>query len=341
LGGGRQVVKLGIVGMGIRGKMYANAIKQYPNAQLVSIAEPVQSVLDQCTVQYNVNGYKDYKEMIEQEALDGIIIATPDFTHCNIVLEAAKKGINILVEKPFATSSKEAKAMLEAVEKSKVKCMVAFENRWNMPFVSVKNAVEEGEIGRIITMNSRLNDTIYVPTKMISWAAKTTPGWFLLSHSIDMSCWLTGKKVVKVQATGIKEKLVSMGIDTYDSIIAILTFEDGTIGSYTTSWVLPECMPMIYDFKYEIIGNEGCLYVDLQDQMVRQGGRLYKHRHVLGTPVAGRLTAAPEMMLYEFIDNLIDGVYPISDAYAGYANTVIVEAIHQSILQGNPVNIEY
>lgn len=327
--------------MGIRGNMYANAIKQSSNAQLVSIAEPVQSTLDQCMVKYDAKGYKDYKEMVEQEALDGIIIATPDFTHCNIVMEAAKRGIHILVEKPFATSSKEAKAMLETIKQSNVKCMVGFENRWNMPFVSVKDAVEQGEIGRLITMNSRLNDTIYVPTKMLSWASKTTPAWFLLSHSIDLSCWLTGKKVVKVQATGVKEKLVNMNIDTYDSIIAMLTFEDGTIGSYTTSWVLPECMPMIYDLKYEIIGTEGCFYVDLQDQMVHEGGKLYKHRHTLGTPVAGRLTAAPELMLYEFLDNLIDDTYPAADAYAGYANTLIIEAIHQSIHRGSPVNIEY
>ncbi|NLO83037.1 MAG: Gfo/Idh/MocA family oxidoreductase [Clostridiales bacterium] len=335
------MIKLGIVGMGIRGNMYANAIEQSPVAQLVAIAEPVQSTLERCIAQYGVKGYADYKEMIEQETLDGLIVATPDFTHGNIVIDAAKRGIHILVEKPFATSSQEAKAMLEAVESSKIKCMVGFENRWNMPFVSVKNAVEQGEIGRIVTMNSRLNDTIYVPNQMLSWAAQTTPAWFLLSHSIDMSCWLTGKKVVKVHAIGIKEKLVKMNIDTYDSIIATLVFEDGTIGSYTTSWILPESMPMIYDFKYEIIGTEGCLYVDLQDQMVRQGGKVYQHRHVLGTPIAGRLTAAPEMMLYEFIDNLVNDTYPTADAYAGYVNTLIVEAVHRSILKGSPVCIEY
>ena len=334
------MVRLGIIGMGIRGNMYANAIKKSPVAQLVAIAEPVQSTLERCTAQFGVNGYLNYMEMIERGNLDGVIVATPDFTHCDIVIEAAKRGIHILVEKPFATSSQEAKAMLEAVERSKVKCMVGFENRWNMPFVSVKNAVEQGEIGRIVTLNSRLNDTIYVPTKMLSWAAQTTPAWFLLSHSIDMSCWLTGKKVVKVHAIGIKEKLVNMNIDTYDSIIATLIFEDGTISSHTTSWILPESMPMIYDFKYEIIGTDGCLYVNLQDQMVRQGGRVYQHRHVLGTPIAGRLTAAPEMMLYEFIENLINNTYPTADAYTGYVNTVIVEAIHQSIIEGCPINIK-
>ena len=197
------MIKLGIVGMGIRVNMYANAIEKSPVAQLVALAEPVQSTLERCIAQYGVKGYADYKEMIEQETLDGLIVATPDFTHGNIVIDAAKRGIHILVEKPFATSSQEAKAMLEAVESSMIKCLVGFENRWNMPFVSVKNAVEQGEIGRIVTMNSRLNDTIYVPNQMLSWAAQTTPAWFLLSHSIDMSCWLTGKKVVKVHAIGI------------------------------------------------------------------------------------------------------------------------------------------
>jgi predicted dehydrogenase len=335
------MINLGIIGMGIRGQMYANAILHSSSARLISMAEPIEKVLAQCVSQYGGKGYRDYKEMLEEEVLDAVIIATPDFMHFDMVKEAVRKGIHILVEKPFATSGDQARDMLDIIEESGVKCMVGFENRWNLPFVNVKNAVEQGEIGRIITLNTRLNDTIYVPTKMLSWAERTTPAWFLLSHSIDMSCWLTGKKAVKVQATGIKEKLVSMGIDTYDSIAAMLTFEDGTIGTYTTSWVLPESMPMVYDFKYEIIGTEGAMYVDLQDQMVYQGGKVYTHRHVLGTPVAGRLTAAPEMMLYEFIDNIVQDTYPSSDAYAGYANTIIVEAIHRSIEDECMVDITY
>src|SRR5690554_3622530 len=124
------MISLGIVGMGIRGMMYANAIKNSPNARLVSVAEPVAEILDRCTAEYGVNGYDDYKQMINEESLDGIIVATPDFLHYNIVMDTVKKGIDILVEKPFATSSHEASEMLEAVKNSSVKCMVGFENRW-------------------------------------------------------------------------------------------------------------------------------------------------------------------------------------------------------------------
>ncbi|MDY0393765.1 Gfo/Idh/MocA family oxidoreductase [Virgibacillus halophilus] len=156
------------------------------------------------------------------------------------------------------------------LNKGGVKCLVGFENRWNSPFVAVKEAVDNKDLGEIITLNSRLNDTIYVPTKMLKWSTNSSPGWFLLSHSIDLACWLKNMKPTKVFAVGTRKKLVSMGIDTYDSIQATITFSDDTHATFTSSWILPESMPLLYDFKYEIIGEDGSLYVDLQDQMVKK-----------------------------------------------------------------------
>jgi predicted dehydrogenase len=125
---------------------------------------------------------------------------------------AAQKGIHIMVEKPFSTLVEESEEMLAAVKSAGVKCLVAFENRWNTPFVAVKEAVQNGEIGKIITVNSRLNDTIYVPTKMLKWSKGSTPGWFLLPHATDIALWVKESKPVRAYAVGTKKKLVSMGI---------------------------------------------------------------------------------------------------------------------------------
>ncbi|MBP1990631.1 Gfo/Idh/MocA family protein [Paenibacillus eucommiae] len=328
------MIKFGIVGMGIRGSLFADTIVQNPYAEITAISDSYEETLKKNMEKYDVPGYINVEDMIEREQLDAIVIATPDFLHMQPVMLAARKGIHIMVEKPFSTLVEEAEEMFAEVKKAGIKCLVAFENRWNAPFVAVKEAVDNGEIGKIITVNSRLNDTIFVPTKMLKWSKGSTPGWFLLPHATDIALWLKDSKPIKVYAVGTKKKLVSMGLDTYDSIQAVVTFDDDTHATFTTSWILPESMPLIYDFKYEIIGEHGALYVDLADQMVRRAGTDYKHLHTLGTPINGMLTSSPSYMLNSFIDNIRLDTEPTSDAAAGLLNTRLVHAIHRSMESG-------
>lgn len=329
------MLKVGIVGMGIRGSLFADTLQQNAYAELAAVSDAYEGTLAASVAKYGVPGYLDVEEMIAKEALDALVIATPDFLHRKPVMLAAAKGIHIMVEKPFSTSVEEAEEMYAAVKQAGITCMIAFENRWNSPFVAVKDAVERGELGKILTVNARLNDTIYVPTKMLKWAQNSTPGWFLFPHATDIALWLKkDSKPVSVYAVGTKQKLASMGIDTYDAIQTIVTFDDQTHASFTTSWVLPESMPLIYDFKVEIIGEDGALYVDLADQMVRRAGNVYSHMHTLGTTINGQLTAAPNYMLHAFIDHVRLGTRPEADAAAGLLNTRLVHAIHRSVVSG-------
>ncbi|MBU5445572.1 Gfo/Idh/MocA family protein [Paenibacillus sp. MSJ-34] len=328
------MIKVGIIGMGIRGSLFAEAIRQNPFAEVVAVSDAFEQTLQRSVDQYKVRGYANVEDMFDKEEMDAVVIATPDFLHMKPVMLAAEKGVHIMVEKPFSTSVEEAEQMAAAVERSGVKCLVAFENRWNSPFVAVKEAVANGEIGKIITVNSRLNDTIYVPTQMLKWSKGSTPGWFLLPHATDIALWLKESKPVHVYAVGTKKKLVSMGLDTYDSIQAVVSFDDGTHATFTTSWILPETMPLIYDFKYEIIGENGALYVDLSDQMVRKAASSYQHVHTLGTPINGALTSAPSYMLNSFIDNIRLNTTPESNEAAGLLNTKLVHAIHRSVESG-------
>ncbi|HEW91272.1 MAG TPA: Gfo/Idh/MocA family oxidoreductase [Thermotogaceae bacterium] len=336
------MVRLAIVGMGIRGKMYANAVLKHPNSTLECICDESLERLEESRERFNVKIYQDFSKMLEENEIDALIVSTPDFAHKDYVIEAANKKINILVEKPFSTSVEDAEEMKKAINENSVKCMVAFENRWNMPFVKAKQLAENGEIGDVLTMVASLNDTIFVPTKMLSWSFRSSPGWFLLSHVIDLGCWFSGYKVSHVYATGVMEKLKSMGINTYDSISTNLVFENGkAVASYTSSWILPNTMPMIYDFKYDLIGSNGALKIDFQDQMLKYYGSMYQHPHVLGTPVAGYLTAAPELMLFDFIDRLTNNTEVYPNETDGYINTLIIDAIHRSLEYHQIIEIEY
>ena len=334
------MLKVGIVGMGIRGQMYAGVLAKNPYAQLASFCEFDRQRLESCKKELGVDGYGDYREMIDHEKLDAVIIATPDFAHRDAFIYAVENGVDVMVEKPFADNLEDAGQMYELVRSKGVKCLVAFENRWNLPFVALKKYMQENPVGEILSINSILNDSIYVPAKMLSWASKSSPAWFLLSHACDMACFMKGKKVQSVYATGVKKKLVSMGIDTYDSIHTNILFEDGTDASFENCWVLPESMPMVYDFKFNIIAEKQSFSVNLQDQMVRIMGNSYSHLHTLGTPVDGHLTLAPGYMLDSFIEDVRLGRKPSCNEEDGYYNVKIVDAVHRSIREKRIVMID-
>lgn len=335
------MIKFGIIGMGIRGKLYANTIGQNPYAKVTSFCEVNEAAHQELQKMYQAKAYRDYREMIDKEELDAVIIATPDFLHKDAVIYAAEHKLPMMVEKPFSTSVEECAQMTEAVERNEVKCMVAFENRWSLPFIHTKNLIAAGELGDILNVYAKLNNTTFVPTKMLPWAGQTTPAWFLFPHLVDMASWLTGKEVAGVYATGVKRRLAEAGIDTYDSIQAILTYEDGSAGVFTTTWVLPETYPVVADQKMSIVGDKSSLDIDLCEQMLRMATQdNFNNPRVLGTPIHGKLNAPPCHMLNSFIDNLKDGTAPLANQRDGLRNTVIIQAIHESVSTGKPVQLK-
>lgn len=333
------MIKIGIIGMGIRGTMFASTVNENAYAEVAAVAEYNEDTLKAAADRFRVPGYQDYRKMINEVEMDGIIVSTPDFLHKDAVICAANKGIDILCEKPFSTSVKECEEMIEAIRKNHVKCMVAFENRWNSPIVAAKNTIDSGAVGEILNINARLNDTIFVPTELLKWSKGSSVGWFLFPHLVDMISWFSGKTVDSVYAVGTKKKLVSLGLDIYDTIQATLNFTDGTHSTLSSSWVLPNSMPLIYDLKMEIIGTDGALYVDTYDQMVKLGSDRYSHVHTLGTPINGMATGNSNFMLHAFVDCLRSDAAPDANEAAGLVNTKIVEAIHQSVETGQIVKL--
>lgn len=334
------MVKLGIIGMGLRATVYADALMGNRDAEIVAVSDINKGRVDEACQKYSCKGYTDYKEMIDSEKLDAVLITTPDSFHKDPVLYAAAHNLDMLIEKPFATTTEDALAMYDVIKQKKLKCIFGFENRWNFPYCAAKAKIDAGEVGDVLNVNCRLNNTIFVPTKMFTWANQSSPAWFLFPHAIDMACWLNGKKVKRVYANGTKKKLVSMGIDTYDSIQAVLTFDDGSTSSFNTTWVLPETRPLVYDFKVEVVGEKACIYIDTQNQMVSFADKDAMYNvHSIGTSVYGRPTSAAHFLISDFVQNLVDGTYPEVNEDVALANTMAVEAVHRSIATGSIIDL--
>jgi predicted dehydrogenase len=335
-----MALKVGIVGFGIMGKTYADALGEMDDAQLAAVSELNPKAREEAAAKHKCRAYESYREMFDKESLDAVIIAVPDFAHREPVIAAAEAGINILMEKPFAMTADDCDAMEKAIRKSGVKCSLEFSNRWMNHYVMARERVRAGNLGQILSLTCDLNDTLFVPTRMLPWAGKSSPAWFLMSHTADITEWVTDKKPARVVARGVKQLLAGRGIDTWDVIEALVEYEDGAVGRLTSGWVLPEAFPLVYEFKMRLVGSEAALDIDLSDQSMHFAThKKYEHPHTVSGNIRGRYVGSLFNMLRDFVRDIGEGRQPSVTIDDGIANTKFLLAVHESLATGKTVDL--
>lgn len=330
--------RIGIVGGGIRGSMFARAVAQHPDATLVAMCEPVDAVRKRHADALGIPVHADVGALLDVHPdLTAAIIATPDFAHVDPAVRCAQRGLDLLVEKPLATSSADAETIVAAVNAGGARVMVGFENRWNQKFVEVRRQLAEPAGGRIVNQVADLNDTLFVPTSMLSWAARSSPAWFLMPHSLDLTMWLSGATPTEVFARGTKRLLPSLGVDTWDAITASFAMSDGSVVVLNSLWVLPTTAPAVFDFRYEVNTETTSFRLDISDSGVTrynpdgvswpQFGVYEQH---------GRLRGVPIDMADDFIAWTAGADLDLPDAAYGVLVTRAIEAVHRSLDTGRP-----
>jgi len=284
--------------------------------------------------------FRDYRELLDLAELDAVSIVTPDFTHTDIVTAAVKAGKAVLVEKPLATSLEDCRRIGEALRARRVPFMVDFHNRWNPGVVRAREAIESGELGEVQFAYHRLSDTLFVPTQMLSWAARSNVNWFLGSHCVDTLRWILHDEVAKVYTMREARVLRSLGVDTPDYYLSVVEFKRGARAVIENCWILPASSPSMVDYKLDVIGEKGAIHFDPTPQ------RLVKLTTNLSCPdtygaldVHGRYVGFATESIRHFVDCVLRGRQPIVGFEDGLAATRAILAMEESARTGLPVGL--
>jgi predicted dehydrogenase len=265
-------IRVGVVGAGTYGESLVQAfygVHLAGEIDFVAVADINTAALEKMEKLYGLKGYTDYKAMFDAERLDAAAVVTPDYLHREITLEASRRKIHLLVQKPLATDVQEGEDMVAAAEENNVMLYVYFHTRFDPAHIQLRQAVQAGKLGEIQYGYICMEDKILVPSVWFkSWAQHSSPAWFLGIHFYDLLYWILGRAPVRVYATGIKKKLVSMNIDTYDSIQARFEYENGASITVDTSWILPNNFSSIVNQQIRLVGSEGMQEVDSQERGV-------------------------------------------------------------------------
>ncbi|WP_026486785.1 levoglucosan dehydrogenase [Caldanaerobius polysaccharolyticus] len=257
---------IGLIGAGFMGKAHAMAYATMPMFFWPAPGIPVRKIIADITeetakdaaARFGFEKYtSDWRKVIEDPEIDIVDIATPNDTHAEIAIAAAKAGKHIFCEKPIARTSEEAKKMYEAVKNAGVKNMLAFNYRRTPAVALAKKFIDEGSLGKILNFRGTyLQDWSADPLSPLSWRfQKAIAGSGTLgdigTHVIDMARYLVGEfdEVMATMKTYITERPVQQGtvdklgtvkldnsvkkapVDVDDEVSFMIRFKNGAVGS--------------------------------------------------------------------------------------------------------------
>jgi len=222
----RKELNIGIVGYGFMGRTHSNAFLQAPRFFSLAYRPVLKAVCARNAGRargFAENwGYEsietDWTAMIERKDIDLIDIASPNDTHAEIAIAAAKAGKMVLCEKPLGRTVAEAKSMVDAVEAAGVANMVWYNYRRVPAIALLKKLIDEGRFGKIFHYRSQFLQDWTISQdlpqggeglwRLDSAVAGSGVTGDLLAHNIDMAQWLNGPivEVTAMTETFIKER---------------------------------------------------------------------------------------------------------------------------------------
>ena len=219
--GNREMKKLKVVliGAGNRGTTYTDKMFEHPDMyEVVAVAEPINSRREYIKEKHGIKDdmcFENWRDMLKLGKIaDLAIVSTMDREHIEPALAAIKLKYHLLLEKPIAAEPEECKKVADCAEENGVKVVVCTVLRYTPMFMTLKNIIDSGKIGEIMSINhEECVGNVHQSHSFVrgNWGREKRSTCMLLQkscHDIDIIQWLIGKKCVKVQSYGTTSHFV-------------------------------------------------------------------------------------------------------------------------------------
>jgi UDP-N-acetyl-2-amino-2-deoxyglucuronate dehydrogenase len=221
-----------IIGCGRIAQRHAEHIVKF--GKLIAACDNVKGKADVFRDKYGAKSYGNIDELLSNlDEIDVVSICSPNGLHAEHAIKCLNKGVHVLCEKPLAISVNDCGEMIKAAEKNNKRLFAIKQNRFNPPVEAVKNAIDNGKLGKIYSIQLNCFWNRNVEYYHNSWkGTKDLDGGTLytqFSHFIDLLYWMIGDVKRAYALTGNFDHKDS--IEFEDTGVAILEFYTGAIGS--------------------------------------------------------------------------------------------------------------
>lgn len=254
-------LRFALVGCGRIARRHADLLGngQILGAKLAAVCDVVPDKARILGVAHSVPFYTDFNEMMRENKIDVVSVLTESGNHAKHVIALANYGKHIIVEKPMALSLHDADLMIKACDDAGVKLFVVKQNRFNVPIIKLRQALEGGRFGKLVLGTVRLRwcrkQEYYSQDKWRgTWALDGGVLANQASHHVDLLEWMMGEveSVYAMSATSLAE------IETEDTAVVVLRFNSGALGVIEATTA---ARPKDLEGSISILGENGSVEV--------------------------------------------------------------------------------
>ncbi|MGQ9649601.1 MAG: Gfo/Idh/MocA family protein [Phycisphaerae bacterium] len=333
-GGGAQV-RLAVIGCGRWGPNHIRVFSESDRATVVGCADISQQRRENMLKRFpQIRVVADYHELLADDSIDAVVIATPTSTHAQIAREALQAGKHVLAEKPICATTRQAVEIVRLAEETGLAFMVGHVFLFNNGITELRKLVESGRLGRIHYMEA--NRTNLGPIR-----GDVNALYDLATHDISIFNYLMGSSPVEVSAVGrcISQRNIE------DVCFATLKYPDGTLGHIHVSWLNPRKVRTM-----TVVGDRQMAYWDdidpdntlrLYDKGIDQEPHydsFGEFRYLLRSGdmhvPAIRQSEPLVNQAQAFLDWVLEGKRSLSDARYGLEIVAVLEAATRSMAEG-------
>lgn len=259
-----MTLKVALIGAGAMGRNHARVYAELPDVDLLAVADADPKTAADVAQRYNTQAYTDYRSLLDEQKPDAVTVAVPTVDHLDVALEAIRRGIHLLIEKPIAFSVEEGQQIIGEAQSAGVQLMIGHIERFNPAVMALKEHLSTDELGRIFQIDARRQGPFPARVRDVGVVID------LAVHDVDVMRYITGAEVVRVFAE--TERRIHSTRE--DLLSGLLRLSDGVVGTLTINWLTPAKIRELY-----VTGERGMFRVDYLTQdlyffenAVAQGG---------------------------------------------------------------------
>ncbi|RKY44609.1 MAG: gfo/Idh/MocA family oxidoreductase [Candidatus Neomarinimicrobiota bacterium] len=326
-------MNVGVIGLGYWGPNLVRNFFATPDVDKVYGVDVDKSRLELMKNKFPmIEVRKDYKELLEDDSVDAIAIATPVSYHYQIAREALQKGKHVLIEKPMTSNIKEAEELVNLAEKNGLVLMVDHTFLYTGAVRKIKELIEAGEIGDLYYFDSvRVNLGLFQHDINVIWD--------LAPHDLSIMTYIVKEKPVSVAAFGSAHY---NGIE--DIAYIVVNFDNSLIAHFHVNWLAPVKVRqiLISGTKKMIVydDTEPSEKVKVYDKGIivttRDGIYQTLIQYRTGDMYAPKIdsTEALSLVCKEFVESIKDKRKPLTDGMSGLEVVRMLELAEKSLKSG-------
>ena len=229
-------LRVAVIGCGNVSVMHFDSIAAFDDVQLVAVCDVKQERAVAASKKYGGRVYTDHNTMFANEKLDAVHICLPHYLHVPVAIDAFKKGINVLSEKPMSIKYEDALSAVRTADECGVKYGVIFQCRYNQPSKLVKRRITDGKLGAVKCGRTTLTwyrpDNYYDSSDWKGTWEKEGGGVVIdqAIHSIDLANWMIDSTPIEISSSLHNRNHKKMVVE--DSAEGLIKYENGALLSF-------------------------------------------------------------------------------------------------------------